>query len=667
MKILLCSVPVGPLDRTLKPLFPQGSGWEPPALPVGILRINAWIEKNGYNSDIYDINNLRPSDEKLIETFKRYKPTVVGLSAPLSHCYPNVKRISKILRELFPDICIVVGGPLTGSSNVVLYKTEVDICVIGDGEIPFLKLLDYFKLNPNPRQPDFSSLHQIKGLAFIDENKEIKVTGNAEQLPASEFIYPDIDILRSGLEEFGGNGDLVDELFMSIDEISDSNPISQVDDQLYPEGINFHKKNKGKKIAQLQAVRGCVARCTFCQRYTKGYRIYPHEQLENQIIKLKEKYNVRAVNIDDENSLSNRAQSYEMARLFKKHDIYWRCQGVRVTSVTYEDLKFYKEHNMLTIRFGIESGSQKILDIMEKKFTPKDVWDTLENCKKVGVSTSADGFMIGMPGETKETVAESAEFSAQLHYMLGDEVDSGSLLRPFLSLAMAIPGTPLYEYSQQIGVIGKTLEQEEDYLIRISEDKFTNIMNYVNKTEASIEEVHYWFYLFQYAGKKAYASSIMKDNKPIKHKLLQIYKHGIKNVIINVVNEFKGRVKADKTAKLFTKIKWFVLLTIGVVLSLSALILPKAILFPIIRAYANLRFNSLKKKHKVNKGKQKYNLFVDHSDDLLNDLRITENRISKTSRQKDRSLRTFVTENRDQISPAITSVEKSMQILAKGQ
>ena len=41
MKILLCSVPVGPLDRTLKPLFPQGSGWEPPALPVGILRINA--------------------------------------------------------------------------------------------------------------------------------------------------------------------------------------------------------------------------------------------------------------------------------------------------------------------------------------------------------------------------------------------------------------------------------------------------------------------------------------------------------------------------------------------------------------------------------------------------------------------------------------------------
>ena len=170
-------------------------------------------EKKGYSSDIYDINNLRHSDEKLIKNLKQTNPTVVGLSGTLSHCYPNVKRITKILRDLFPDIWIVVGGHLTGSANVVLHKTETDICVVGDGEIPFVKLLDYFKLHPTRRQLDYAGLHQIKGLAFIDENNKLKVTGNAEQLSASDMQNPDLDKHRLGLQKFGGNGELVHELF----------------------------------------------------------------------------------------------------------------------------------------------------------------------------------------------------------------------------------------------------------------------------------------------------------------------------------------------------------------------------------------------------------------------------------------------------------------------
>ena len=57
----------------------------------------------------------------------------MGLSATLSHSYPSVKHISKILRQLFPDIWIVVGGHITSSANVILNRTETDICVVGDG------------------------------------------------------------------------------------------------------------------------------------------------------------------------------------------------------------------------------------------------------------------------------------------------------------------------------------------------------------------------------------------------------------------------------------------------------------------------------------------------------------------------------------------------------
>ena len=112
MKTLLCSVPDGSLNNTLTALVPRGNctiqhisssteytplffGVWDPISPLGILRLMTWMEKNGHSSDLYDINNLRPSDEQLIKTFKQINPTVVGLSATLSHCYPNIKRITK--------------------------------------------------------------------------------------------------------------------------------------------------------------------------------------------------------------------------------------------------------------------------------------------------------------------------------------------------------------------------------------------------------------------------------------------------------------------------------------------------------------------------------------------------------------------------------------------
>ena len=118
MKILMCSVPDGSLSNTLQPLFTRGKVRTLPYKPIapfGILRILSWMEKKGYGADIYDISNLRPSDEELIKNFKRINPTVVGLSATHCESFPNIKRISKILRELFPDIWIVVGGHLTSS------------------------------------------------------------------------------------------------------------------------------------------------------------------------------------------------------------------------------------------------------------------------------------------------------------------------------------------------------------------------------------------------------------------------------------------------------------------------------------------------------------------------------------------------------------------------
>ena len=163
MKILLCSVPDGPLEASFRPLVPRNNTqFSSPQRPIGLLRILDWIEKNGYSGDIYDVNSLRPSDNELIKNFKKINPTVVGLSATLTHCYPNVKRITKLLRKLFPDIWIIVGGHITGSAHVVLKKNDVDVCVVGDGEICFVQLLDYIKSNYDRKKINYEVFNKIK-------------------------------------------------------------------------------------------------------------------------------------------------------------------------------------------------------------------------------------------------------------------------------------------------------------------------------------------------------------------------------------------------------------------------------------------------------------------------------------------------------------------------
>jgi radical SAM superfamily enzyme YgiQ (UPF0313 family) len=668
MKILMCSVPDGPLSNTLRSLFPYGNaGRYKPQAPFGILRVLSWMEKNGYDSDIYDIGNLRPSDETLIKNFKRTNPTVVGLSAPLSHCYPNVKRIIKILRELFPDIWIVVGGHLTGSSNVILRKTEADICVVGDGEIPFVKLLDYFKLHPTRRQLDHTGLHQIKGLAFIDENNKLKVTGNAEQLSASEMKYPDYDRLKAGLQKYGGDGELIHKFFYPIDNVAEytvagfDNFMRRADK--YPKISKFYKKNMNKKIATIFTSMGCVARCTFCQRAAKGYVTYAPNDLESHIIDLKEKYNVGGVLLMDQNFGSNRKQGYEFAQLMKKHDFFWFPIGVRVVSTSYEDLKFYYEHNMLAIRYGFENGSQQMLDIMEKKYTKEDVYNVISNCKKVGISTVPVGLLFGMPGETEETIKESAAFTASLWYLMG--YDWNTFYNP--TWVIAIPGTPLYEYCQQIGVIGKTLDEEEDYLIYTSEFNNTYILRYINKTNASNKEVHYWHYLHRYAAKKAYRDLIIKNNKSIKNRLLQIYEQCIKESFKRLIYDINIGRKYRKNLKLILKIEWYTLISVKFLLSLSITFMPKAVLFPVIRVCANIRFFYLNIINKAEKGSKKSYLFDNRRVNSIDDLRISENRIAKTNRPIERSLRTVVMDNRKQMKPAITDEEIGLQILAQGQ
>ena len=487
MRITLCTVPVEPDYSDLTPkvsyetdvLTPSvRSEGQLPILPkIAIVSIVKWMESHGYGRetyDYYDIDMELPSDERLERYFRDYQPAVVGLSAVVSTCYAQVRRISRILRAACPDAWIVLGGSLTASANLVLRKTDVDVCVVGDGEIAWVEFLDYVQVHGGKWNHEV--LSKIRGLAFLDEKDELRMTGYGQAIPAGDQPFPDYDILKLGLKDRPQDLNNFFRKGLGVTHFRSD-----------PRTFEGHQR---PNVAGLWSSKGCVARCTFCQRSTKGYRVAGIDALESHLITLKERFDVGFIHIIDENFASDLNYAYELARTMKRHDMLWIASGVRVSSVKDEDVKFFKEHGCCCLKFGVETGSQKIMNVMEKKFTVERVYQTLKHCADLDMYSPL-AVMVGMPGETNETALATGRFVGRLSHMQGIEPEYQGLS---IFYALPLTGTPLYVHGQQVGLIGKSPEEEEKYLLSVSGTGASKV-NYVNLNGARMRDVVFWDWL----------------------------------------------------------------------------------------------------------------------------------------------------------------------------
>lgn len=654
MRISLLTVPVEADYSDLVPEVREGtdvfvpssrSEGQLPLMPkIAIVSLVKWMEKHGYTSadwDYYDVDMLLPSDQELAAYFKSYNPEVVGLSAVVSTCYAQVKRISRILRETCPDALIVLGGSLTASSNLVLRKTDTDICVVGDGEIAWVGLLDYAKAHG--RKIDVEKVSAIKGLAFLDGADQIHFTGYGQQIKGEDNPFPDYDILLAGLKD---RPQQLRNYFRP--------GLGSTHFQTDPRSWQPHRR---PMLAQIWSSKGCVARCTFCQRSTKGYRV-PHIQaLDEHLQMLKERFNVGFIHILDENFSSDKEYAYELGRTMAKHDMLWMASGVRVSSVGYDDIKFYKEHGCISLKFGVESGSQKIMDMMEKKFTVQRVYDTLKHCSDLELYSPL-AVMVGMPGETNETVAETGRFLGRLAYMQGI---NPRYLGIAIFYALPLTGTPLYVYGQQIGLVGKTPEDEERYLLSVS-GTGAGKMNYINLNGSPMRDVVWWDYLVALEAQREFFALCRKQ--PLGE---QTY---LQRVIVNdKVREIAGRavtlsdVFSFRASGGVRKIKQALFYGIGnfmgktAVPSLAIASLPRPVIYPLLRTLVYGEY--LMQKAVLSVLGKKFNLFESRPKTAPpNPSEVFNKRISS-------SLRSIVRE-RAQIAPSKSPAEAMQDLLAIG-
>ncbi len=504
MKIALCTVPMEDPDvSTPSPRLESGKN-----PPVAICALADWMKKCGYGPnpvDFYDIDNLVPTDEEISSYFIDNPADIIGISAVLSSSYKQVRRVSRLIKEALPDAIIVQGGHLTASAEVLLRKTTVDICIAGDGENSWISFLDHFK--NGGKLTDTKELGRIRGLCFIDENDNFKFNGFGVGIPGQDMYMPDYELLRSGLKH---RPELLDNYFA----VGLKGRFMEIDPRC---------KEPGRKprTAKLFTSKGCVAKCTFCQRYTKGYRRIPVDIIKPHLLELIEKYDVGFIIVADENFGSDKEQAYEFAKLMTEVGLLWVSESTRVSNYTREDIKYYKEHNCISLAFGVESGSQRMLDLMEKKITPDQVFEVFRHCIEYELMLNGAHMIFGMPGETDQTVTETGVLIGRIAHMMGIHPRDFSV---GLGYVKPIPGTPLYEYGRNIGVLGRTLEDEEVYLEEMASALQFGKLSFVNTNGESPKDVFFWDSLAMLEATRVY-EGLQAASPTIPSKVGEAFRH----------------------------------------------------------------------------------------------------------------------------------------------
>ena len=217
--------------------------------------------------------------------------------------------------------------------------------------------------------------------------------------------------------------------------------------KVYKRDLDFRRYNVPfllNPFVALYTSRGCPAMCTFClwpQTHSgHRWRLRSAADVANEVRWALENFDgLKEIFFDDDTFNYQKARTVELCRHLKPLKFTWSCTS-RVTT-DYETLKAMKEAGCRLLIVGYESGDPQILKNIKKGATVEMARRFTENCHKLGLKVHGD-FIIGLPGESRESIRRTIEFAKQLDC----ETIQVSIAHPY-------PGTEFYEYVKQNGLI----------------------------------------------------------------------------------------------------------------------------------------------------------------------------------------------------------------------
>ncbi len=207
------------------------------------------------------------------------------------------------------------------------------------------------------------------------------------------------------------------------------------------------------KVAALMTSRGCPYKCVFCHNSWRRapLRFHSPAHVIDEIKTLYNQYGVNAVFFFDDDLFANKSRLKEICRLIRHENlpIIWGCQG-RSDDISEEILLTVREAGCRQINFGLESGSQRILNLLKNSTVSiEQNKRAIDLCKKMGVLTWGT-FMIGNPGETMEDIRLTRNF-----------IRKSNLDGAMVHITTPFPGTKLWSYYEEKNLIPPDLRWED--------------------------------------------------------------------------------------------------------------------------------------------------------------------------------------------------------------
>ncbi len=362
------------------------------------------MRKKKYLVRVVESASLGLSLQETGEWILRENPDYVGISCTTSSV-DNAGKIAQAVKNAKPEILTFVGGPhITAVAEETFWRYPAfDYGIIGEGERAFPELLGILEENGDLRKAPSAVYRQGPGIIVNPRRKFIE---NLDRLP-----FPAFDLLAN-----------------------------------FPRGYRppFLNYLRGP-CASVTTSRGCPHGCIFCDRAVFGnrYRYFSEGYIVDLLVHLKKAYRIRHIVFADDQFTASKARFMRLGEKILEQglEFQWNCDA-RVDTVDSEMLGLMKKAGCWMVSYGIESGSQEILDRVQKGIRLDQAEETVHRTKEAGIRTKGL-FMVGFPEETEETLQKTLDFILRCPF---DEINL-SILTPY-------PGTSLYdELRSQAGFV----------------------------------------------------------------------------------------------------------------------------------------------------------------------------------------------------------------------
>jgi radical SAM superfamily enzyme YgiQ (UPF0313 family) len=377
----------------INPYYPIS---ETPSPPLGLAYLAAALEQAGVEVKILDYVVYPYRRDALESVLKEFKPQVAGATA-VSMTFDHARQVLSDVKAIDPQILTVMGGPhVTFCAQETLESfTELDAVVVGEGEETLVEFLRAVKCDRN--------FDKVNGLAYRADSKIVTTAKRKWVKELDALPFPARHLLPLGRYRA---------LRM---------PIS------------------------MTTSRGCPYKCIFCVGRKMGGVKVRYHSAERVATELQYLANLKfhQINIADDLFTANQNHCLAVCEeiLRRELEINW-TSFARVDTVSEKLLSKMKVAGCTAVSFGIESANPAILNTIQKGITLEQVRNAIRLCRRVGISPYAS-FILGLPGETPQTIKETKAFAAKLQQ---EGLAYGfHILAPF-------PGTEVRAQSDRLGI-----------------------------------------------------------------------------------------------------------------------------------------------------------------------------------------------------------------------